>query len=216
LTVSGGGGWGAKQGLLSLDPQLTYSEDNHIPLEMSGTSLEEQQTSALGNIAKPGSFIRFFARTSWKPWVGVDSEAPKIFKSFDPATRTVVIGTSQSTIDMVPEELPQKGDETFIRFQSGAFRCSSQSGVFITKEPTTDGTTHKTKLDMPGAFLFTGMKSAYRHEILSKSSWLEGSHIESGDQESAKLASIFLELQPSEVSIALKQKMKESQHQRRR
>jgi hypothetical protein len=170
LTVSGGGGWGAKQGLLSLDPQLIYNEDNHIPLDMSVTSLEEQQTSALGNIAKPGSFIRFFARSSWTPWV--DGEIPKVFKDFNPGIRTVVIGTSQSTVDMAPEKLSD-GHETFVRFNVGSFRCSSQSGVFITKERSTDGTIHQTKLDMPGAFLLTCMELVFMDENRSKSSWLQ-------------------------------------------
>jgi hypothetical protein len=84
------------------------------------------------------------------------SKHAKVFKDFNPRIRIVIIGTSQSTVDMVPEELSDE-DETFIRFQVGSFRCSSQSGVFITKEATPDGTTYQTKLDMPGAFLLTCM-----------------------------------------------------------
>ncbi|KAF4626155.1 hypothetical protein G7Y89_g12006 [Cudoniella acicularis] len=57
--VSGGGGWGLKQGLLSLDPETSYSNIDDI-LPDSSMSFQEQQSSALGNIAQSATFAGGF------------------------------------------------------------------------------------------------------------------------------------------------------------
>jgi hypothetical protein len=192
LIVSGGGGWGAKQGLLSLDPQTTYTQNNDIPLEFTGTSLEEQQASALGNIAQPGSYIRFFTRSSWSSWT--NEETTKRVKFFDPTARTVVVGTSPSTIDDIPGEAAH-GEEEFIRLRSGYFGCVSQSGVFIDKKLTDAEPTHRTKLDMPNSFLFTCMESAYMDPSRHKNAELRCSN---SDKERYKLASLLI---PNDDSV---------------
>ncbi|QSZ32110.1 hypothetical protein DSL72_001679 [Monilinia vaccinii-corymbosi] len=58
--VSGGGGWGAKQGLLSLDPQVTYEDIASPRFDYTPQSIEEGQDSTLGNLARRGDHIQFF------------------------------------------------------------------------------------------------------------------------------------------------------------
>ncbi|KAK6603474.1 hypothetical protein H4I96_06242 [Botrytis cinerea] len=58
--VSGGGGWGAKQGLLSLDPQMTYEDIVSASFEYTDQSMEKAQDSTLGNLARRGDHIQFF------------------------------------------------------------------------------------------------------------------------------------------------------------
>ncbi|KAI9642334.1 hypothetical protein NHQ30_009136 [Ciborinia camelliae] len=58
--VSGGGGWGSKQGLLSLDPQLTYEDIASARFDYTPHSIEEGQDSKLGNLARRGDHIQFF------------------------------------------------------------------------------------------------------------------------------------------------------------
>ncbi|THV52811.1 hypothetical protein BGAL_0067g00010 [Botrytis galanthina] len=58
--VSGGGGWGAKQGLLSLDPQMTYEDVVSASFEYTDQSMEKAQDSTLGNLARRGDHIQFF------------------------------------------------------------------------------------------------------------------------------------------------------------
>ncbi|KAJ8059125.1 hypothetical protein OCU04_012102 [Sclerotinia nivalis] len=58
--VSGGGGWGAKQGLLSLDPQLTYEDIASARFDYTPHRIEEGQDSTLGNLARRGDHIQFF------------------------------------------------------------------------------------------------------------------------------------------------------------
>lgn len=58
--MSGGGGWGAKQGLLSLDPQLTYEDITSARFDFTPKSIKEEQDSTLGNLARRGDHIQFF------------------------------------------------------------------------------------------------------------------------------------------------------------
>lgn len=58
--MSGGGGWGAKQGLLSLDPQMTYEDVVSASFEYTDQSMEKAQDSTLGNLARRGDHIQFF------------------------------------------------------------------------------------------------------------------------------------------------------------
>ncbi|KAB8299076.1 hypothetical protein EYC80_001198 [Monilinia laxa] len=58
--VSGGGGWGAKQGLLSLDPQVTYEDVSPATFEYTPYSTEHGQGTTLGNLARRGDYIQFF------------------------------------------------------------------------------------------------------------------------------------------------------------
>ena len=59
--TSGGGGWGKKAGLLSLDPALDFED-----VEMTGTSddmqdLPDSEASESTSIVKPGDYVQFFA-----------------------------------------------------------------------------------------------------------------------------------------------------------
>ncbi|KAF7955984.1 hypothetical protein EAE96_004905 [Botrytis aclada] len=58
--VSGGGGWDAKQGLLSLDPQMTYEDIVSASFEYNDQSMDKAQDSTLGNLARRGDHIQFF------------------------------------------------------------------------------------------------------------------------------------------------------------
>lgn len=59
--MSGGGEWGAKASLLSLDPQTTYSrQSEEDELEKFQRSFHGQDDVDDGAIAKPGDFVQFF------------------------------------------------------------------------------------------------------------------------------------------------------------
>ncbi|EPE25969.1 hypothetical protein GLAREA_01881 [Glarea lozoyensis ATCC 20868] len=190
--LSGGGGWGAKQGLLSLDPQSTYTQTEDISSEFMGTSVEEQQMSALGNIAKPGSFIRFFGRSSWSSVP--DKTEPKRIKDFDPTARNVVVGTCASTIDDIPGDA-QDDDTDYIRLRAGHFGCVTQSGLFVEKQPSDGGSAYETKLDMPNSFLFASMKSAYMNQ--PPSAQLEDGKINKDEEERDKFEHLLGSAKPT-------------------
>jgi len=170
--LSGGGGWGAKQGLLSLDPQTTYSEIPEARFDFSGGSLEEQQTSALGNIAQEGAYIQFFvARRD-------TSKALPVPESSDVQVsmrRSAVFGAVPSTVDDIPTpraELDTNSTDTpaslFIT-RPGHFGFVSESGMFVrhglhrasSKPPAPD---NFTKIDMPYSYFYVDYKKVKKAE----------------------------------------------------
>lgn len=110
--LSGGGGWGKKAGLLSLDPDMSYNKLHQISrdsaLETMGSS---EGLSALHEVAKPGEFIQFFVSPSdgnatWNARTE-DIKAPPA------STRrwSLEFGTISSSIDSMPESSSQEAVE---------------------------------------------------------------------------------------------------------
>lgn len=145
ITVSGGGGWGNKQGLLSLDPQTTYYGKKHAPLEFSNRTMEEQQTSALGVLAEPGAFIQFFTTKH-----DGDEITPSPVSESNASAQSVVIGTIPNPVDGADMEVPDDLNDT-IEIQAGHFGCVSQAGLYIHKGRE-NSEPYETKVDIPYSF----------------------------------------------------------------
>jgi len=102
--LSGGGGWGNKQGLLALDPDSEYSMDREASQEQfgDGEDIEAEKVGALGEVVKPGDSVSFWAHIS--PVSGENSEPKgnpsKSAKVVIP--RSVQFGTIPSTMDLMP------------------------------------------------------------------------------------------------------------------
>ena len=110
--LSGGGGWGKKAGLLSLDPDISYNElhqtSRDSALETMGSS---EGLSALHEVAKPGEFIQFFVSPS-------DGDSTWNARTEDikvpPASTrrwSLEFGTVSSSIDSMPESSSQEAVE---------------------------------------------------------------------------------------------------------
>lgn len=146
---------------MSLDPQRTYNEDEEPPLDFLNGSLEEQQISALGNLAQPGAHIQFFvgnpARSNTTP--------KKRLNYFDPKKRSVVIGTTPSTIDDIPTKAVDMSNE-HVRIRNAHFGCVSQSGIYLSKkDPVSNPNSSEsppfgTKIDLPHSYVYAWMESA--------------------------------------------------------
>lgn len=156
--MSGGGGWGAKQGLLSLDPQTTYHKRGLTTLEFSSPSFGDHQISALGNVAQPGSYIRFFvsAATSgtWRRFKHVTTH-PSTYWGHT-SLQSAAFGTIRSTIDEYLSDDTSPSETPVIPI-SGAFGCCSQSGLFTRRwQENDDGTGRfvETKIDLPQSFFY--------------------------------------------------------------
>ncbi len=157
--MSGGGGWGAKQGLLSLDPKTTYNDSEETGFDFSDGSWEKQQASALGSIAEPGALIQFFASESSKTPATISPAVT--YSNLD--LKTTVFGTIPSTIDNIPpprsESKKAKG-RAFVR--RGHFGCATESGIFLRhvplKEPQdgidADLFPATTKIDLPYSYIY--------------------------------------------------------------
>ncbi|PBP22871.1 V-type ATPase, C subunit family protein [Diplocarpon rosae] len=160
--LSGGGGWGAKQGLLSLDPQTTYAEIPEARFDFSGGSLEEQQASALGNLAQEGAYIQFFVAHNKRPLADIED--------FDPAhmmRTSIVFGSVPSTVDDFyparPPSSTQSAEKPIYHIRRGHFGFVSESGVFV-RHSTGDSDISSgggassalesvTKIDLPYSYL---------------------------------------------------------------
>ncbi|RFU26721.1 hypothetical protein B7463_g9609, partial [Scytalidium lignicola] len=170
--LSGGGGWGLKQGLLSLDPQTTYNQANEPSFSFMGVSFDEasssslSSSSALGDLAKPDAYIQFFVAD---PHQGQD-QGERV-KSNATDGMTTVVGTVPSTVDEMPrvseglisDNIP---DEDLFIHHVGHFGAVSESGMFVESseassasfsgnsksESGSEGHMVRSKIDMPYSF----------------------------------------------------------------
>ncbi|KAL8871521.1 MAG: hypothetical protein Q9174_002664 [Haloplaca sp. 1 TL-2023] len=157
--LSGGGGWGNKQGLLSLDPEQDFNgASNTSPFDSvdvdNGTGLSFGQTVSPGDVISfwrgplasdfPGQSVQPAALHG--PW-----EIPKEMKS-------IVLGTAPSMMDNMPSEaqapmdLSKLQDYIYIRQQ---FSMLSEKGFTFGFERA-DGQRVQTKIDSPGSSMVVG------------------------------------------------------------
>ncbi len=158
--MSGGGGWGPKQGLLSLDPQTTYRTVNESWFDFSEGSPDEQQVSALGNIAQEGSFIQFLVAAQNK---GASAKLKiKNQRRIDWWGVSTVVGAVPSTVDGLngrsqEKQLDKGKPKDSVQVYVGQFGCVSESGIFLHR-PLDIGrpgmSMIKTKLDLPYSYIY--------------------------------------------------------------
>lgn len=135
----------------SLDPQTTYRTANEARFDFSNGSLEEQQASALGNIARPDDFIQFFITGSEKQ--------PNPPKRPDGHASSLVIGTIPSTIDDIASSVSStpgnaEHNETSLM---GHFGAVSESGIYLDFDSLNEWTASSTpefctKVDIPYSY----------------------------------------------------------------
>jgi hypothetical protein len=164
--LSGGGGWGAKLGLLSLDPQSTFNEISEARFDFSTGSLEDQQNSALGKIAELDAFIQFFVANTTAPVVPFAK--PSVYR--DVWQQTTVIGTVPSTIDDPRTGKADSSTDNYVTYQKGHFGAVSESGMFLSTFPAKSGNNGDkiakdlpihTKIDLPYSCVYRDMRLAH-------------------------------------------------------
>jgi hypothetical protein len=163
--LSGGGGWGAKQGLLSLDPQSAVNDISEARFDYSTGSLEDQQKSAWGKIAEVDASIQFFIAENPVPAQTPPKDFVRVFE--DMWRRTTVIGTVPSSIDSqkTEETGPSVGTEVGnVIIKPGHFGAVSESGIFLSTFPAV-GTGSacvpvRTKIDLPYSYVYRDMRDA--------------------------------------------------------
>ena len=165
--VSGGGGWGAKAGLLSLDP-VTVPAGSEADFDfssfpthlLSGREEADDKTKALGEIARPGSTVSFFIGVH-----GLEDPAGKFQQRLTESTEysehpygsTISLGCVRSTIDDVPVAIGESGGDASKEAKTipGHFSAMSEHGLYMRiKEKTAEGkyvVAKASKVDIPGA-----------------------------------------------------------------
>ncbi|KAI0206405.1 hypothetical protein F4808DRAFT_407166 [Astrocystis sublimbata] len=156
--LSGGGGWGLKQGLLSLDPETSFSlpgQDDDI--EAFIKSFEERNSAEpTSGLATPGSSLLFCVEPQMATTDTLSSQ-------YLPASKNLSFGVAPSPDDVpVPSSLQGSPVEVV----GGHFGISSATGLFLRTIPEFAGTARTagnngdkssqssftTKVDVPGAY----------------------------------------------------------------
>lgn len=133
--------------------------------DFSEGSLEDQQASALGTLAKEGHYVQFFtAKLKYlnRKWHKNNLKNGYNKKRDDEYARDVtsstVIGTTPSTRDQLPvseepRSIEAKDRKGLISTRPGHFGCVTESGLFLRRKSEETGT-WVTKVDLPYSYLF--------------------------------------------------------------
>ncbi|MCJ1438660.1 hypothetical protein MMC27_008050, partial [Xylographa pallens] len=125
--LSGGGGWGNKQGLISLDPSLKSRGSSVQSTFGKGEDIESEKPDALGEIARPGDSIQFYAfKQSSSPPPIKFLKAMKIL-----APHTITIGNIASQQDAVPSATTTEGSDHGRLIVYGHFGALSELGIIL-------------------------------------------------------------------------------------
>ena len=160
--LSGGGGWGKKAGLLSLDPDVQYftrelRQDEGWTFDFDGAddgseaATEAQKNQALGQIVKEGESIMFLLAPKSENLPEKTTGSDRLLKSeieAQPKYFDFKFGVIPSSIDMVPQTVVSDTDVNIINHYPGSFGMLSEGGMAVTVK-TAQGTTGQSKLDVP-------------------------------------------------------------------
>ncbi|OCK76166.1 hypothetical protein K432DRAFT_153288 [Lepidopterella palustris CBS 459.81] len=158
--LSGGGGWGKKAGLLSLDPDQFYGST--LSPRTSGLDINdilEEIPSGFHEVAKSGEFVQFFVSPSeFVPTYQNHHNNLNSTRGNSPTLHSLELGTIPSSIDSIPtSRIPKDVLQSTIPkvsvFQNH-FGVLSEGGINIhaLRQNETGGpwkTQTKTKIDVP-------------------------------------------------------------------
>ncbi|GAB1310936.1 hypothetical protein MFIFM68171_01146 [Madurella fahalii] len=141
--LSGGGGWGSKQGLLSLDPQTRLAVSEQQDLEDFIKSFHGDHGST-GSIVAPGSYVQFFVEPALRP--EQESELCWPRECYSASSPTVAIGTSGAT--------PWPPQDDLAEAWPALFGAVSSQGLYLSAYGSLpDVNTVASKLDAPRSYV---------------------------------------------------------------
>jgi len=121
--VSGGGGWGAKQGLLSLDPETTYAQPEQNDIDAFVKAFEERNSAEPSSgLVSPGSYVLFCV----EPYLTTEQK-----KSLR-LPPVLSLGVSPSAEDVKRDQTNVSDN---IQFLDGYMGIQSAAGLFIRHFP---------------------------------------------------------------------------------
>ncbi|KAH8890982.1 hypothetical protein GQ53DRAFT_165471 [Thozetella sp. PMI_491] len=150
--LSGGGGWGAKQGLLSLDPQTRYTSPDQEDVESFIRSFRGDTSDDDGSIIRPGSSIQFYV----EPPRNLSKGEPGSVAEVSSSTLSLYVGTQdEAETPFGSEENPDAVSVTVNLFgaisSQGIYLASAANGTGRSSDAPTVGT----KIDAPGSAIFS-------------------------------------------------------------
>lgn len=161
VLVSGGGEWGAKASLLSLDPQSSYgAECEEDELDRFQRSFHGEDTAA-GAITRPGDFVQFFVEGNpvmhGGPMAVADAVDSYPFRSFGVGEFNKEKNGSEIDGHSLqnPRHLVQLAPCHFGAFSAEGLYLDSTGGVNSTK----------TKINTPGTIIWTALSGAGAQDV---------------------------------------------------
>ncbi|KAI8964384.1 hypothetical protein F5Y11DRAFT_94883 [Daldinia sp. FL1419] len=144
--LSGGGGWGLKQGLLSLDPETSHSLPDQDDIEMFIRAFQERNSpNPSEGLVTPGSYLMFCIEPHW---------TKNEIESSQKLTPTTTIGVVQNN-DQEPDPASLSSKVDII---DNHFGVVSKTGLFLKaanlshpSETTDQPRPFTTKIDLPRA-----------------------------------------------------------------
>ncbi|XXG98348.1 diacylglycerol O-acyltransferase 1 [Hypoxylon texense] len=120
--LSGGGGWGLKQGLLSLDPMTNYSLSEQDDIDMFIKAFQERgNPSSPEGLVTPGSYLMFCIEPHWT------KKEARSSQQLTPATSLGVASNNDEDVNLAsPSDKIEVVDDHF--------GIVSKSGLFLNKE----------------------------------------------------------------------------------
>ena len=134
--LSGGGGWGEKQGLLALDPDSSYSPRQQA--FQLGTADEQdteaEKLQALGDVVKPGDVVTFYVHDPSSAHTNTLELWPYFVAHSSLAPLSLMFGSLPSTMDAMPDLLRTKTtpEESDCVILEGWFGMLSEQGMSLT------------------------------------------------------------------------------------
>ncbi|SPQ18706.1 f0b34f14-72c6-4337-9395-86dfa5e5da3c [Thermothielavioides terrestris] len=150
--LSGGGGWGAKRGMLSLDPQTQLTKDEDQDFENFKASFESE--GATGDLVTRGSYVQFLVspvRPSRAGWITADSRRWDPYESSRtlPAKPVTVFGTSAAPF--------RASLADSLNVWPNLFGAASSQAVYLSRYPagqvSDDEPAVGSKMDAPYSYL---------------------------------------------------------------
>ncbi|KAL3456364.1 hypothetical protein BJX64DRAFT_46189 [Aspergillus heterothallicus] len=159
--MSGGGGWGKKQGLLSLDPEVSFeksegksllalsdvfSESAQGSTNGASTRFEPQMfmedLSTLSQAAEPGNYVQFFASIEQDQSPNSQDQVP----AFSEESISYHFGVVSDAEALPSQTEPQRD----LRVVPSSFGALSESAITYL-QPVDETSESRTKIDIPGS-----------------------------------------------------------------
>jgi hypothetical protein len=166
--LSGGGGWGKKAGLLSLDPDVQYSTrelrqdagwqfDFDGPDDGTGAAIEAQKNQALGQIVKEGESIMFLLAPKPQnlPMTYSETQMRDERGVRMPSELELSFGAIPSSIDDVARSPESDETPAVIQHYPNFFGMLSEGGMAFRHTTPNGSKVFQSKLDVPsGRFTY--------------------------------------------------------------
>ncbi|KAL8658375.1 MAG: hypothetical protein Q9226_001051 [Calogaya cf. arnoldii] len=162
--LSGGGGWGNRQGLLALDPEVDFDVAPELTMaqDFDNVSPEAEGGNLSSQIVNTGDIVEFFARDLIESSSTATPESKH--SHYIRCQPCLIFGTTPSTIDAMPKpsSMMQHSPSSDCIFIPAHFGMLSEQGVSLTTT-SIDGEVSRTKIDVPHALLSCGLTQKLAH-----------------------------------------------------